>query len=184
MERKNDHQLFGIERLQRLPLTGRMDGSVQYFYLCGLLCILASIMLLLKKSHLILWLFYAKLVCCLWLFPSIPQLEVCFSVSLWCFLCLPCLPATYVVPFYTWRPSKVFERKWEKLHFQWAWLVHVWNQIENKYVKIASDEVLTSSKSRMCVFKTIHRTLFPAAMRSKQIYLSQIRQSSLSAEWQ
>ena len=109
MERKNDHQLFGIERLQRLPLTGRMDGSVQYFYLCGLLCILASIMLLLKKSHLILWLFYAKLVCCLWLFPSIPQLEVCFNVSLWCFLCLPCLRATYVVPFYTWRPSKVFE---------------------------------------------------------------------------
>ena len=78
----------------------------------------------------------------------------------------------------------VFKRKWEKLHFQWAWLVHVWNQIENKYVKIASDEVLTSSKSRMCVFKTIHRTLFPAAMRSKQIYLSQIRQSSLSAKWQ
>ena len=50
MERKNDHQPFGIEYLQRLPLTGRMDGSVQYFYLCGLLCILASIMLLLKKE--------------------------------------------------------------------------------------------------------------------------------------
>ena len=78
----------------------------------------------------------------------------------------------------------VFERKWEKLHFQWAWLVHIWNQIENKYIKIASDKVLASSKSRMCVFKTIHRTLFPAAMRSKQIYLSQIRQSSLSAKWQ
>ena len=103
-----------MEYLQRSPLASSMDCSVQYFSLCGLLCLLASIMLLLKKSHLILWLFFAKLVCCLWLFPSIPQLEVCFSVSLWCFLCLPCLQATYVVPFYTWRPSKMCERKWDQ----------------------------------------------------------------------
>lgn len=114
MEGKNDHQPFGIEYLWIASFASSVYCSVQYFFLCGLLCLLASIMLLLKKSHLILWLFYAKLVCCLWLFPSILQLEVCFSVSLWCFLCLPCLQATYVVPFYTWRPSKICEREWDQ----------------------------------------------------------------------
>lgn len=114
MEKENDHQPFDTQHLWRAPLASSKDCSRQYFYLCGLLRLLASIMLLLKKSHLILWLFYAKLVCCLWLFPSIPQLEVCFSISLWCFLCLPCLQATYVVPFYTWRPSKMCEREWDQ----------------------------------------------------------------------
>lgn len=76
MERKNDCQPFHTEYLWRSSLASNMHCWVQYFYLCGLLCLLASIMLLLKKSRLI---------------PD------CFMPS-WCVAC-DCFPAFHSLTF-------------------------------------------------------------------------------------
>lgn len=102
---------FTLSTSEDHPWLAALNCWVQCFYLCGLSLPLSQYYAFVQNELPHLWLFYAKLVCCLWLFPSIPQLDVCFSVSLWCVLCLPCLQATYVVPFYTWRPSKMCERE-------------------------------------------------------------------------